>query len=249
MPREITSDRLEAATQDLKKELREHGGAAPIDVLVRHLARQQVVIDSLVEQLGVLEAALRARDVLVCTEDRDESSYPNRATVSADFRLAAEDGFYAIEHDHYGRPYRWTGPTTTFGFDLYVSRTSALSATLELLSAPPEVDLAQLRCYCDHREQKLERATQSEMLGLSTVLPPRTGLGKTRLEFEVPRVIRPSEREDGGGDKRLLGVAFVRLSVEPCADRSADSSEPSRGTSPGGAPGGAGTTAERRDGE
>jgi len=139
-------------------------------------------------------------------------------TIEPHQTLCAEDGFYSLEHTPAGTPFRWTGPTPEFRFNVMIDRTNGAELHLVALSS---IDLeVQKYVTLTAYGEPIPVSVTADPPGLAVTafLPPREGSGATSLVFALPAVLAPPD----GNDKRLLGIAFARLSI---AARTADFGE------------------------
>ena len=83
---------------------------ALFDSLVERLAMQQLALADLRRETASLRAALKLRDVLL-PEAHAVHAPAQRYRIVAAMPLRLEDGFYPLEYDGEGQPFRWTGPT------------------------------------------------------------------------------------------------------------------------------------------
>ena len=183
---------------------------APLESLMLELARQQALIDDLALQVRVLRAERSLGEALL---PRVETSYGglDRAHLDAGMPLDPEKGFYALEYDGNGQPFRWTGPQPVFSFDLHLDRRGPLAVALQIASGYGEVS-DRLRAFSDGVELPLTRQTVAGGVAYSLVLLPRAMPGITRLSFLVKKLFTPAASHI---DQRKLGVVFRELDVVP----------------------------------
>jgi hypothetical protein len=94
------------AARDLTRTIRQRiSEGAPLDALAQELAQQQTQIDELAEQLRVLRAQRALRDVLL---PQAQVSYKGLsvARIEAGMPLDTRRGFYSLEYDEHGQPFR-----------------------------------------------------------------------------------------------------------------------------------------------
>jgi hypothetical protein len=136
---------------------------------------------------------------------------PHQFEIAADQLLPAQDGFYQLEWGPEGA-FRWTGPSEDVGFDAWVDRSRPLVATLRLFHLGTPANAKGLAIEVDGVAYPLTRDGKDKLLR-SDPIQPRASDGPTRLTLRVPHMHSPAAR--GAADKRMLGVAFQRLRIEP----------------------------------
>lgn len=224
--------RLKALTREIRDELGEHN---VLDALARELAASRVAMAELTTEVMALRREMEAiklvqksRDILL-PEARLQYAGRRKATVEAGMPMPAERGFYALERDGIGNPFRWTGPTQAFHFDFHLDRAVPLRFVLQMPLWG--ADHAQgLRASCDDIGLPLLRRPGNRVLDFEGVLLPRESLGVTRLTFLAER-LSPVSSNDEDGATRQLGVPFLRLNVSEISD--ADYAEWLKAVEPG----------------
>jgi hypothetical protein len=179
--------------------------------LIRELAELRVAIGRIEARQELLSDVLAAGTL---TEEASapisDSDLPKELTISANHRLDSEAGFYWLEHNGLGIPFRWTGPGTVFEFGLVVSRSEPMLIKIEMAATIDEKNIDEAQCFIDGKRVKVS-STRSEGgpgFVLEFIAPPRSRPGHTALKVYTPYV-----RSANGGD-REIGVAFSSLSVE-----------------------------------
>jgi hypothetical protein len=121
-------------------------------------------------------------------------------------------GFYALEHDPSGVPFRWSGRESnpSFSFSVAIDRSAPVELELRAIAAIDPQRQAPLMLVVDGAEHRLRLRAAGDHLVGGLVLPPRPAAGPTLLHFTVPVLLRPS-----GADRRELGIAFAALSLRP----------------------------------
>lgn len=208
------------AARDLTRTIRQRiSEGAPLDALAQELARQQALLDELAEQLRVLRAQRVLRDVLL---PQAQVSYKGLsvARIEAGMPLDTRRGFYSLEYDEHGQPFRWTGPAPSFHFDMHLDRTAPLRFRLVLAAGMGEA-LNEIRAFCDGAELPLDLQESTRTAEFSAVLLPRESLGLTRLSFMPYEMFQPKSPGGETTDHRLLGVVFRELTLMPTSDEDA----------------------------
>ncbi len=199
--------------------------------IAAELARLHAAQAELTARLGALEASGRPVEGSATSEPSTQQaaseppappSPPVAAALEAErptrLRIAVEDmandapGFYALEQDGYGRPYRWTGPAREFGFEVAVDRSAPGKVTLRFdmfFAAAPIEDLV---CLVDGTPQPLSALHVDGGWEVSGELPARADRAGATIAFVVPRIESPEDR--GQMDPRRLGLCFRWLEVD-----------------------------------
>lgn len=187
--------------------------SAPLDSLAQELARVQTGLDALVSEVRSLKAQRQLRDLLL---PQAQVLYKGLsvAQIDAGVPLEPRHGFYGIEYDAIGKPYRWTGPGADFHFDLHLDRSAPLRFSLAI-GVGLGLSCDELRAFCDGIEIPLVARELGTVVEFSAVLLPREALGLTRLVFQAVETFQPE------GDTRHLGVAFRELTLMPTSTEDA----------------------------
>jgi hypothetical protein len=193
------------------------------EAIVMELARLQAQLAHLQKALGsmetrqqTLELALSAKEILVA-ETHLDYRLPHTLGIEADHLLNPEDGFYNLEHDGRGRPYRWTGPGRAFRFTLYIDRSAPHRVTAAFFSALDPTVFGAVQCYVDQKPVKTAYAFEGETHRICADIPARPADAgvRTTVTFMLPEVRSPRDLDPKSNDARLLGLAFSSLSVSP----------------------------------
>jgi len=183
------------------------------DAEARLRALQTTVAD-LQARLEAFERILQLRDAAVAALPAEAplppAALPTRYDVTADQLLAAQDGFYQLEWGPEGA-FRWTGPGADVHFEAWIDRSAPLVATLQLFhfGAPPNAQ--EMTLLVDGTTYALSRQDNGKVLTSEPIAPAEAD-GPTRVTLRVPHVHSPSSR--GAKDRRVLGVAFQRLTID-----------------------------------
>jgi len=209
----------QAVANEIRQRINE---SAPLDSLLQELARLELMIHELTTDMNHLAAEVRAaraqrlvRDVLLPQVSSQYRGFDS-ARVDAGMPLDDTSGFYPLEYDHLGHPFRWTGPHHTFHFDLHLDRSVPLRFWLSLSASDGE-DPAATRAFSDGVELPCEVVDLGDRIELGGVLMPREAGGLTRLYFR-PCSMAEAVAPEPGGEDRLLGVVFRELRIEPIAE-------------------------------
>ena len=181
------------------------------------LAALEAALGALREEHAVLQAQFaafletdRIRDLIPTRTEPPRQPARTACKLSAAEFIEPGSGFYQLEQDEGGEPYRWTGPGNAARVRFNVDRGAPLLITLELalLGANTEHDVFTVEV--DGIAYPMRAAG-----GIPTVLqagpvPPRAGPGVTELLFHIPVAFSP-----GNTDARRLGVAMRSVAVGP----------------------------------
>ncbi len=141
-----------------------------------------------------------------------EAKRPTRRRIAVEDMPNDAPGYYPLEQDGFGRPYRWTGPDREFGFELDVDRGAPGKVTLRFdmfFAAAPIEDLV---CLVDGTPQPLSALHVDGGWEVSGELPARADRAGATIAFVVPRIESPEDR--GQMDPRRLGLCFRWLEVD-----------------------------------
>src|SRR6185369_1491570 len=170
--------------------------------------------------LSMIRARLQTRDLLV---PEAQKRYAGRQSMKIDagLPLRKEQGFYELEYDRLGHPYRWVGPKRTFFFDLHLDRTVPLELKIQF-GKHPLCTGEGLRCFSDNVEIPLLFKTTDSFLEFTAVLLPREFIGLTRLVFVARKSFVPSLLNESSKDNRRLCLLFLELSASPARGKAGE---------------------------
>jgi hypothetical protein len=181
-----------------------------LNSIADELFRVHRAYQALAARMHALEITQATYDQMISSgEPAPLQTMPQATVIDASFSLSSEAGFYHLEYDSMGVPYRWTGPEPTFLFELFIDR--QLPAAIKLRFSQATFAHAQraVRCYVDGHEittALLEVDGEFEVHGM---LPPRDLVGGSVVSFVCPSVSAPQ-----GQDIRQLGLVFRWLRIE-----------------------------------
>jgi hypothetical protein len=193
--------------------------------LVRGLVEEFSILSreiaGLKRELSALADYQEARDRWLVLDDLVEKNLhlPRIVVIEPDQLLRPRDGFYPVEYTSSGVPFRWTGPSVQFSFDLYIDRRHGADLRLEVLNSVDFSAQKNLTLLVDSTIVPLKITQEGNGFNASAVLPRSTEGRSTSIVFVLPAVIVPPE----SNETRSLGVAFGRLTV---AARNADGAAP-----------------------
>ncbi len=186
--------------------------------------RGQELVRGLVEEFGALhrEIAGLKREVAALADypasrwlvldaagAANAMPLPHSVAIEPDHLLRPRDGFYPVEYTAGGVPFRWTGPSVQFSFDLFVDRTNGCDLRLQALNSVDFEQQKNLMLLVDGEAVPLNLVPEGTGFAVSAALPVRADRRATSLVFILPAVIVPP----GTAETRPLGIAFAGLSV------------------------------------
>ncbi|HEV8689465.1 MAG TPA: hypothetical protein VGQ91_04145 [Ideonella sp.] len=211
--------RLKTLAREIRDELGEHN---VLEALARELATGRLALAELTQELAGVKRELdairlvqKSRDILL-PQARAQYAGRRKAVVEAGMPMPSDRGFYGLERDGLGNPFRWTGPTQAFHFDFHLDRSVPLRFVLQMPLWGAE-HAQGLRAICDEMTLGLVRRSGNRMLDFEGMLLPREALGVTRLTFVAEHMSVASSDADEGAT-RQLGVPFLRLSVSEASE-------------------------------
>ncbi len=206
--------RIQALTREIRDLL---GDQNVLDALANELAIQRVEMDEfraqlagLSNELEVLRTVQRARDIIL-PGARADYALRQSITMDATAPVAPGTGLHMLEKDGKGTPFRWSGPSPSFQFDLHLDRSKEAVFALHIALWGRE-RAANLLCTGDDVDIPLASEVGPRALMLTGVLPARETLGVTTLRFTVDAMHTPSVAE--GEVPRPLGVPVLRLTAQ-----------------------------------
>ena len=166
----------------------------------RYSDQVQQAAQTFAARLKLLEEAIAA-----------QSSLPDSITIDA-IHPSAETGFYDIEYEDSGWPFRWSGPSRDFSFSLKIDRNAPLRLRLHLIAMIDPKLQSDLLLLVDGVSVQIRVAEQEEgWFEYEATIPAGAGVRETHLVVAVPCLLQPNNIED----PRLLGVAFRELRISP----------------------------------
>jgi hypothetical protein len=179
--------------------------------LIEELHELRREVAALKRELSALSDYQSSRDRLLAIERVSESiaPLPRNAVIESDQLLRAEDGFYPVEQTSDGTPFRWTGPSREFSFDVFVDRTYGAEIRLAALNCMDFEIQKNVALLVDGEPVSQTMEPEGSGFTLTAFLSPRKGSQATDLVYVLPAVIVPT----GSEDKRPLGIAFARLTA------------------------------------
>jgi hypothetical protein len=166
-------------------------------------------IAALRRELSALTAYQASRDrwLAIETEQAKIAKLPRVVVIEPDQVLPFQDGFYPVEHTSDGTPFRWTGPSPHFSFDVFIDRSLEVEVRLDVLNCIDFDVQKNLSLLADGESVPVTLKEAAPGFTATAILPRREGKEGTNLVFVLPATIAPPGTED----TRSLGVAFAKF--------------------------------------
>jgi hypothetical protein len=179
--------------------------------LVEEVSSLHREIVALKRELGALidYQAMRDRWLEVDGATTRVVRLPAAVTIEADHLLRTRDGFYALEYTDVGKPFRWTGPSAQFSFDIFIDRRAGVDLKLEALSCIDFERQKDVMLVVDGVPVPVELTPAGEGFDLVSELPPRSDGRSSNIVFVLPAALTPPD----GNDPRPMGIAFARMTL------------------------------------
>jgi hypothetical protein len=187
----------------------------PVQDLIKEVARLRDEIAALQRDLAALSDYQASCDRLLALDGAQAAlaRLPRFVVIEPDQLLRPQDGFYGVEHTVDNIPFRWTGPSTRFSFNLFIDRTHGADLRLDALSCIDFGLQGKIRLVVDGESVPVTVNPRESGFIVLAHLPERSGTSNTNLVFLLPAVLVPPKSTD----ERQLGIAFGHLSVTACA--------------------------------
>ena len=183
-----------------------------IDGIIEEIATNRLIYQEILKKLDVIDSQLIINDLEIPVYI--PSKVVDELTITADFPLSADNGFYELEYDQQGKTMRWTGLSNSFFFDLCFDRIKEKKLVLEVLSPLSEKNIQQMQCFIDNSETKLSISKEQVPWQITVLIPANSNVTNTKISFVIPELIKPCEIDSSQKDTRNLGVVFYRLSIQ-----------------------------------
>lgn len=179
--------------------------------LVEEVANLNRELAALRRELAALADYQAARDRLLVLETAAASNVrlPRVVVIEPDHLLRPQDGFYGVEYTAGTTPFRWTGPSRQFSFDLFVDRTYGADLQLDALSCIDFEVQKDILLLVDGESVPVVLVPHETGFVATARLTAREGPQSSNLVFILSAVLVPPESTD----QRELGIAFGRLTV------------------------------------
>jgi len=187
------------------------------DTLLRSIARELSSAGeshaALLARIVALESLLKVSDRLLGgTQTLAAESLPGNVLIEAIHSLPSTGGFYGLEYDIAGAPYRWTGPNPHFSIDFFIDRRSGAKFIMRFSMLYARDVPHYIRCMADGEEIKVTTTPVGKGFETTGELAARVDGGATVLSFICPATASPAQLELTD-DHRQLGLAFQWLRV------------------------------------
>ena len=193
-----------------------------LNSIAEELFRLHRAYQAVIARMHALEITQATYDQMISSgEPVALETMPQATVIDASFSLSTEAGFYHLEYDSLGVPYRWTGPEPTFLFELFIDRQSPAAFRMRFSQATFTRAQRTVRCYVDGHEVATTLVEADGEFEVRGILPPRDLVGGSVVSFVCPSVSAPG----GQQDTRLLGLVFRWLRIEAAPARAADTDD------------------------
>jgi len=175
--------------------------------------------------LGPLEARIELLENQVETLNRSLTSmavqsglvphYPRAAIIEADDYINSSQGFHKLEYDKSGAPYRWTGPSRSFYFWIFVDNRQDKTVDLTISGAAKPNILATMMVYANGVLVPHKILLKGARSIVRSIIPGTTSEVPSpfKITYRVDDTYLPDRLPNSDGDKRRLGVIFTSLEV------------------------------------
>lgn len=188
------------------------GGA---DEIAKSLAILSLLAEKVLHECEVNRKSLEFVSIPVAKGIFQANSLPSKLRILAESPIGEGAGFHQLEHDPDGVPFRWTGPSSDFSFELGLDRSSNNRAVLRMLKAGKVngAFLERIKVYVDGRPVGCSFSL-GKMPFIEFQIPKReTTIAGTAIFVECD--VWSPVQEEGSQDGRILGLPFVELAIEP----------------------------------
>jgi hypothetical protein len=207
----VMPESVRAAT-DIWQTLREKKGPELLKGLVDELAALHRLCGELGGLIRQLQIQQNFSQHLFAFGDAADSVplLPTRLDIHAAQLLEQQQGFYELEYDDEGVPFRWTGPRRHFSFRVNVDRRRPLAIELDIKWLVDEARQRDLSLLFDGNLLPFHLRRGGAGYHGRALLPPADRQATTTLTFVVPITLQPS-----AADTCKLGIAFRKLTIRP----------------------------------
>ena len=187
---------------------------------------------------------LQVQDMLAARDEAGGvmSSLPRSLGITADRIPEFSQGFYQIEHNSSGQPFRWTGDGPFFELRCALDRRQEQQLHMRLRAYPPRA-IDELKLYVDYVEAAIHYDYDDEFTILRARVFPEPLSVTTIITVHTPMSFVPHSLNPGIQDFRSLAVMFYAMELgtavaEP-AETAAAPAEPAETMAPPARPAGA----------
>jgi hypothetical protein len=167
-------------------------------------------IGSLRRELSALSEyqAMRDRWLSIGDDAPTVMRFPRLVVIEPQEPLRASDGFYPAEQAGDGTPFRWTGPSAQFSFNVFVDRARGADLKLETINCIDTAVQKHVSLLVNGEPVPVDVVENGTGFIATASLPAHDDGRVTNLVFVLPAALSP-----GPEDSRLMGTAFRRLTV------------------------------------
>lgn len=198
--------------------------------LVAAIADELIAVQINIERLSrdlqsicAYQSYSRYFDLIIPEED--SRSLPEAISIQASESLLSRDGFWPIDYDAGGTPFRWTGPDTHFAFHFFVDRKRSRHLSVVAVDCVDFAKQKGLRVFVDGEPVSVRVTAHGRGMKISAELPARHGATATEIVIALPHVGLHPEVKDG----RLVGLAFAELEISATPTRARKGSRQAKG--------------------
>lgn len=187
------------------------------------ISKLELTQENQTNNINQIKKLLEVRDIVLSDAEKlPDFQGVSSLLINADMPMEGRRGFYELEFNSIGTPYRWTGPDTAFSFRLLLDRSQDLVLRLTGVNTLDDLNREAMKCSVNRVpvEFELEPASvhgDESVFVFSGILPALTDEQKhnssSLVEFIVPSVVRPSDLWEDNTDERYLGIAFKSFEI------------------------------------
>jgi hypothetical protein len=204
---------FEAETEAIIARLDQRDLIGLVRSIAKELSQIQSAHNDLLGRMVAIESMQAVFDRLYAQAATTvEAALPRSIQIRADEALPPSWGFWALEYEPEGTPFRWTGPSSVFSFDFSLDRSAPAAFTVEFGRMFDSSGVGELRCQVDGENVGASLFLTSHCHELRGIIPPRTHGGATTLAVTCPAMTSPAALL-ATDDHRSLGLSFRRLTV------------------------------------
>lgn len=184
---------------------------AALSVITRNLTEKSVTgVEDIKRRMAILEPTVR---VMAANQVLPPEAFADEVTLTADMSVDESAGFYKLEYNKSGVPFRWTGPSETSRVTLYLNRDTAKSVVVNICNFSLKNDIEVFPIIDGVRTTWASIDRLEVFTSYRAELPRRETKLPTLVGFQSNTVWRPSDLNPDSQDERLLGLAFHSLVV------------------------------------
>ncbi len=190
----METEKISQVLADLRRDYRSTGIESLMTVVSKQIVAQENAASEAASSGGLAARVAALEHVVEALtrhyEIRDEG-YASECGVTAEGAFEEADGFHKLEYTNNGLAYRWTGPTPSFKFVLFLDRSRRLETALNLCKFSLG-DGMTVRAYVDGALAKWDDVRVGEAVATHLLKLPKLERNRhTVLQFEASRVWSP----------------------------------------------------------